>query len=119
MGVLDGKVVIITGGGRGIGRECALLAAKAGARVLVNDLGAGVSGADEGSAGPAEETAAEIRAAGGEAVSNSESVSSMAAVRGMVEQGWTPSAACTPSSIPPASCGTACSTRCRTRTGTR
>jgi NAD(P)-dependent dehydrogenase (short-subunit alcohol dehydrogenase family) len=45
-----------------------------------------VSGADEGSAGPAEETAAEIRAAGGEAVSNSESVSSMAAVRGMVEQ---------------------------------
>jgi NAD(P)-dependent dehydrogenase (short-subunit alcohol dehydrogenase family) len=86
MGVLDGKVVIVTGGGRGIGRECALLAAKAGARVLVNDLGAGVSGADEGSAGPAEETAAEIRAAGGEAVSNSESVSSMAAVRGMVEQ---------------------------------
>ena len=86
MGVLDGKVVIITGGGRGIGRECALLAAKAGARVLVNDLGAGVSGADEGSAGPAEETAAEIRAAGGEAVSNSESVSSMAAVKGMVEQ---------------------------------
>ena len=86
MGVLDGKVVIITGGGRGIGRECALLAAKAGARVLVNDLGAGVSGADEGSAGPAEETAAEVRAAGGEAVSNSESVSSMAAVKGMVEQ---------------------------------
>ena len=86
MGVLDGKVVIITGGGRGIGRECALLAAKAGARVLVNDLGAGVSGADEGSAGPAEETAAEIRAAGGEAVSNSESVTSYAAVQGMVKQ---------------------------------
>jgi NAD(P)-dependent dehydrogenase (short-subunit alcohol dehydrogenase family) len=77
---------VVTGGGRGIGRECALLAAACGAKVLVNDLGAGVSGADEGSAGPAEETAAEIRAAGGEAVSNSESVSSMAAVRGMVEQ---------------------------------
>ena len=86
MGVLDGKVVIVTGAGRGIGRECALLAAKAGAKVVVNDLGAGVGGADEGSAGPAEETAADIRAAGGEAVSNSESVSSMAAVQGMVEQ---------------------------------
>ncbi len=86
MGLLDGKVVIVTGAGRGIGRECALLAAKAGAKVVVNDLGAGVGGADEGSAGPAEETAADIRAAGGEAVSNSESVSSMAAVQGMVEQ---------------------------------
>lgn len=86
MGLLDGKVVIVTGAGRGIGRECALLAAKAGAKVVVNDLGAGVGGADEGSAGPAEETAADIRAAGGEAVSNSESVSSMAAVKGMVEQ---------------------------------
>ena len=86
MGLLDGRVVIVTGAGRGIGRECALLAAKAGAKVVVNDLGAGVGGADEGSAGPAEETAADIRAAGGEAVSNSESVSSMAAVQGMVEQ---------------------------------
>jgi NAD(P)-dependent dehydrogenase (short-subunit alcohol dehydrogenase family) len=86
MGLLDGKVVIVTGAGRGIGRECALLAAKAGAKVVVNDLGAGVGGADEGSAGPAEETAADIRAAGGEAVSNSMSVSSMAAVQGMVEQ---------------------------------
>ena len=86
MGLLDGKVVIVTGGGRGIGRECALLAAQAGAKVLVNDLGAGVGGADEGSAGPAEETARDIRAAGGEAISNSESVSSMASVKGMVEQ---------------------------------
>ncbi len=86
MGVLDGKVVIVTGGGRGIGRECALLAAMAGAKVLVNDLGASVGGGDEGSAGPAEDTAAEIRASGGEAISNSESVSSMAAVKGMVEQ---------------------------------
>ena len=86
MGVLDGKVVIVTGGGRGIGRECAILAAKAGAKVLVNDLGAGLGGADEGSAGPAEETAAEIRAMDCEAVSNSESVSSMASVKGMIEQ---------------------------------
>jgi NAD(P)-dependent dehydrogenase (short-subunit alcohol dehydrogenase family) len=86
MGVLDGKVVLVTGGGNGIGRECALLAAKEGANVLVNDLGGGVSGGDEGSEGPAAKVAAEIKAAGGEAISNSESVTSMASVKGMVEQ---------------------------------
>ncbi|MGB3627512.1 MAG: SDR family NAD(P)-dependent oxidoreductase [Henriciella sp.] len=86
MGVLDGKVVLVTGGGNGIGKECALLAAKAGARVVVNDLGGGLSGADEGDAGPAEKVTAEIRAAGGEAVSNSDSVTDYKAVEGMVEQ---------------------------------
>ncbi len=86
MGVLSGKVVLVTGGGRGIGRECALLAAQEGASVVVNDLGASVGGDDLGSAGPAEEVAAEIRAAGGQAVSNSDSVSSMNGVKAMVEQ---------------------------------
>jgi NAD(P)-dependent dehydrogenase (short-subunit alcohol dehydrogenase family) len=86
MGVLDGKVVLITGAAGGIGKECALLAAREGARLVVNDLGGGVSGGDEGSAGPAEETAAEIRAMGGEAVANSESVTSLDSVRGMVAQ---------------------------------
>ncbi len=86
MGILEGKVVLITGGGNGIGRECALIAAREGARVVVNDLGGGMSGDDEGSAGPAETVAQEIRAAGGEAVSNSESVTSLKAVQGMVEQ---------------------------------
>jgi NAD(P)-dependent dehydrogenase (short-subunit alcohol dehydrogenase family) len=86
VGVLDGKVVLVTGGGNGIGREIALLAARQGASVVVNDLGGGVSGGDEGSAGPAETVAREIRAAGGQAVSNSESVTSMASVKGMVEQ---------------------------------
>ena len=86
MGVLDGKVVIITGAGTGIGRECALLAAREGAQVLVNDLGSRVSGGDEGSAGPAEATAAEIRAFGGEAIANSDSVASLSAVSAMVGQ---------------------------------
>src|SRR5947209_18426854 len=86
MGVLEGKVVLVTGGGNGIGRECALSAAQQGAKVVVNDLGSGLSGTDEGSAGPAETVANEIRAAGGQAVHNSESVTSMKSVQGMVEQ---------------------------------
>ncbi|MCR6645244.1 MAG: SDR family NAD(P)-dependent oxidoreductase [Terricaulis sp.] len=86
MGVLEGKVVIVTGGGNGIGKECALLAGREGAAVLVNDLGGGLKGEDAGSAGPAEQVAAEIRAAGGRAISNSDSVSDYDAVVAMVEQ---------------------------------
>jgi len=86
MAVLDGKVVMVTGGGRGIGRECALLAARHGAKVLVNDLGGGMSGGVGGEESPAELVAAEIRAAGGVAAVNADSVADMAGVKRMIEQ---------------------------------
>src|SRR5436190_17739950 len=86
MGVLDGRVVIVTGAGRGIGRECALLAAREGARVVVNDLGGALSGGDEGDESPAQTVVNEIKAAGGEAVANTDSVTSLRACEGMVEQ---------------------------------
>jgi NAD(P)-dependent dehydrogenase (short-subunit alcohol dehydrogenase family) len=75
MGLLDGKVAIVTGAGGGLGRSHALLLAKEGAAVVVNDLGAAVDGSGEGSR-VAEEVVAEIKAAGGEAVANFGSVTS-------------------------------------------
>ena len=74
MGICEGRVVIVTGAGRGIGREHALELARQGARVVVNDLG-GSSGGDGRDAGPAAEVVAEIRRLGGEAIANAADVS--------------------------------------------
>jgi NAD(P)-dependent dehydrogenase (short-subunit alcohol dehydrogenase family) len=86
MGILDGRVVLVTGGANGIGRDVALIAAREGAKVVVNDLGGGTRGGDEGSAGPAEAVAKEIRDGGGHAVSNSHSVTDYDACVDMREQ---------------------------------
>ncbi|MCU1456690.1 MAG: dehydrogenase, short-chain alcohol dehydrogenase like [Actinomycetia bacterium] len=69
MGICDGRVVIVTGAGRGLGREHALEFARQGARVVVNDLGSELDGRGS-SNGPAATVVEEIRAAGGEAVAN-------------------------------------------------
>ena len=70
---LDGRVAIITGAGRGLGREHALLFASEGAKVVINDLG-GANDGEGADATPAEEVAAEIRAQGGEAIANGDNV---------------------------------------------
>ena len=77
MGALDGRVAVITGAGRGLGREHALLFAAEGATVVVNDPGGNPDGSGT-DAGPAEEVAAEIRALGHEAVANTDSVADWA-----------------------------------------
>ena len=74
MGALDGRVAVITGAGRGLGRQHALLFAAEGAKVVINDLGGAVDGSG-GDRTPAEEVADEITSMGGEALANGDDVS--------------------------------------------
>src|SRR5215813_5622429 len=83
MGRLDGRVAIVTGAGRGIGRSVAILLAKEGAAVVVNDLGAALDGSGSDS-GPAGEVVAEIGAAGGKAVANGADVSDHVAAEALI-----------------------------------
>jgi NAD(P)-dependent dehydrogenase (short-subunit alcohol dehydrogenase family) len=85
MGELDGKVAIVTGAGRGLGRSHALLLAQEGASVVVNDLGSEGDGTGADSH-PADEVAAEITAFGGTAVGNHDSVSSWTGAQNMINQ---------------------------------
>ncbi len=85
MSLLDGRVIVITGAGRGIGREHALYLARLGARLVINDRG----GANDGSgddASPAEEVAAEARDLGAEAVANHDDVADWQGAKALIEQ---------------------------------
>src|SRR3954471_7050599 len=85
MGALDGRVAIITGAGRGLGREHALLFASEGAKVVVNDLGGDMHG-EGGDPSSAMQTVADIEAMGGEAVVNGDNVADWAGAERMVRQ---------------------------------
>lgn len=89
MDALDftGRVAVVTGAGRGIGRAHALLLASRGAKVVVNDLGADVMGVGTSSA-PAEEVVAEIRAAGGEAIADTNSVATREGAERLIEAAY-------------------------------
>jgi NAD(P)-dependent dehydrogenase (short-subunit alcohol dehydrogenase family) len=84
MGLLDGKVAIITGAGAGIGRAHALLFAREGAKVVVNDLGGARDGTGNDTSA-AETVAKEIRAAGGEAIASGDTVATAAGAEGIVK----------------------------------
>ena len=87
MGMLDGKVAIVTGAGRGLGREEALALARHGATVVVNDIGASLSG--EGTdVSPAQEVVNAITAAGGKAVTNGEDISDWNGARRTIAQAY-------------------------------
>lgn len=85
MGTLDGKVAIITGAGRGIGREHALALAEAGAKVVVNDIGGSAAGEGEDTT-PAQSVADEVKAAGGEATANYDNVADFQGAENMIKQ---------------------------------
>jgi NAD(P)-dependent dehydrogenase (short-subunit alcohol dehydrogenase family) len=84
MGMLDGKVAIITGAGRGLGRSHALLMAQEGAKIVVNDVGSEWDGTGKAT-GPADDVVKEIKAAGGDAASSFESVTDFEGAKKMID----------------------------------
>ena len=84
MGALDGRVAIITGAGRGLGREHALLFASEGAKVVVNDLGGNIDGTGDDRA-PAQQVVDEIKAAGGEGVANVDNVADFDGAKRLID----------------------------------
>ena len=85
MGLLDGRVVIVTGAGGGIGRAHALAFAAEGARVVVNDIGVGLDGSPAGGGSAAQGVVDEIVAAGGEAVTSGANVADWAQAEGLIQ----------------------------------
>src|SRR5215468_10006734 len=83
--LLEGKVAIVTGAGRGIGREHALLMAKLGAKIVVNDLGAHFDGTGAATATPAQEVVAEIKKGGGDAIANGDNVADFKAAKNIIQ----------------------------------
>lgn len=85
MKLLEGKVVVVTGAGAGVGRGIAMEAARQGAKVIVNDIGVNMDGSG-GSAGPAQKVVEEIKALGGDASANTDSVAEWSGAQKMVQQ---------------------------------
>ncbi|WP_449432049.1 SDR family NAD(P)-dependent oxidoreductase [Pseudomonas putida] len=83
---LEGKVIVVTGAGAGVGKEIALEAARQGAKVIVNDLGVNMGGDSAGSAGPAQQTVDQITEAGGQACANTDSVADWDGAQRIIQQ---------------------------------
>ncbi len=110
-GIVEGKVAIVTGGGGAIGGAISRLLAKEGAKVVVNDVGGSVFGTDQNDLGPAQKVVADIKAAGGQAIANGDSVSSWESAQKIVQARATRLARSTSWSTTPASSAWRASTR--------